>query len=232
MTYPPQPPGPPWAQGPQGGYPVGPPPKKSRTGLVAALIIVAILVVGGGGVTAYLLLDRDGPPGSGSGGSGDESRGARTAAQTYVRELEDALNTPLQDVDISKLEPVTCADDYTQMEDELTDAKESGQSASPGDEVRVQIRMKDFERTSDGAKFTMTQRAVGDDDSESLPMTVAEEDGDWKVCGAYDDGGDDGGGDGGGDEPSEEGPGEGPSGAPLPSEPPSGELPPNPIPTT
>jgi hypothetical protein len=210
------PPGP-WGPGPQGGYPVGPPPKKPRTGLVTALIIAAILVVGGGGVGAYLLLTRDDPRGEGSGAGGGEGGGARAAAQTYVRELESALNTPLRDVDLGKLEPVTCAGDYAKMQDELDNAKDYGESnsAAPNTEHKIRIRIKDFERTSDGATFTMTQREVGGDDADSTELTVAKEDGDWKVCGAYD-----------------ENPNSGPGGGGEEGQPSSGELPPNPIPTS
>jgi hypothetical protein len=211
----------PWAAGPP-GYPMGPPPKKPRTGLIATLIIVAILVVGGGGVGLYLLLNKD-DAGEGSGQGGGEGGGARAAAQTYVVELEKTLNTPPQDIDLAKLKPVTCGDDFARMQDELADAKDTGQSrsAEPGAEHKIRIRMKDFERTSDGATFTMTERVSGVEDTESKNMTVAKEDGDWKVCGAYGKdqsgggSGDSGGGDSGGDGSS-----------------PSNEIPPNPIPTT
>jgi hypothetical protein len=236
MTYPPQPPGPPqgpygpppgqgpYNQGPNpyqppwggpGGYPMGPPPKKSRTGLIATLIVVAILVVGGGGVAAYLLLGRDDDAGKDSGQGGGEGTGARGAAQTYVQELETALNTPGEQVDLSKLEPVTCAEDLTRMKDEFTPAKGDG----PGAETKVRIRMKDFERTADGATFTLTRRVTpGGQEPDSRDMTVAKEDAGWKVCGLFSSpGGDDNGdGDSGGDETSS----------------PSREVPPNPIPTT
>ena len=206
---------PPWAGGPP-GYPMGPPPKKSRTGLITTLVIVAILVVGGGGVGLYLLLSKD-DAGAGSGQGGGEGGGARAAAQTYVLELEKTLNTPPQDIDLAKLKPVTCADDLARMEDELADAKDEGQSrsAEPGTEHKIRIRMKDFERTSDGATFTMTERVSGVQDTESKNMTVAKEDGGWKVCGAYGEDQSGGGGDNGGDGSS-----------------PSREIPPNPIPTT
>ncbi len=262
MTYPPQPPGPPgpynqgpynqdpynqgpynqgppgqppWMQGPQGGFPpVGPPPKR-RTGLITALIIVAVLVVGGGGVGAYLLLRED-ERGKGSGGSGDEGGGARVAAQTYVRELENLLNTPLPEVDPAKLEPVTCADDFAKMSDDIEDAKDVGKSASasPGNERKIRLRLKDFERTADGATFTMTERVVGDSDADSKDLTVAKEGGDWRVCGFFDAGSSE---PGGGSEPSGEPSGEPssePSGGPgsEDSDPPaSGEVPPNPFPT-
>ena len=216
----------PWAQGPQGGFPpVGPPPPKRRTGLIATLIIVAILVVGGGGVGLYLFLTKDDPRGAGSGGDGDT--GPRAAAQTFVRELEKAGNAPTtQDIDVSPLKPVTCADDFAKLEDEVQDTKNSQQSENPNDQ-QVRIRMKDFERTSDGATFTMTTRQTGEGDGSSVKLSVAKEDGDWKVCGLYDNPGS--------VDPSEDG---GPSGGPGsvdPSEgdepPASGEIPPNPFPT-
>jgi hypothetical protein len=245
MTYPPQPPGPPqgpygppppgppqgpYNQGPNpyqpqppwaGGYPMGPPPKKPRTGLIATLIIVAILVVGGGGVATYLLINKD-DPGAGSGQGSGEGGGAREAAQTYVLELENALNTPVQDVDLGKLEPITCTEDFAKMRDDLDAAKDLGQSSSaaPGNDGKIRIRLKDFERTSDGGTFTLTRRVAGDGgDSDSRNMTVtrksvAKQDVGWVVCGLY-------------GEPGDDQPG-GDSSDPSPSR----ELPPNPIPTT
>ncbi|MGH3881042.1 MAG: hypothetical protein ACRDSK_28800 [Actinophytocola sp.] len=203
----------PWQQDPwaPGGFPVGPPPSKPRTGLITALIIVSILVIGGGAVGAYFLLGDEGDPGAGSGG--DEDRSARAAAQTYVRELEKALNTEIADVDLAPLKPVTCRDDFTQMEDDIADAKEFAESysatPSPGD--RIRIRMKDFERTSEGATFLLTERQVGDGDEQTRNMTVAREDGEWRVCGVYEEGSEDG---------SEDGSST------------SREVPPNPIPTS
>lgn len=212
-----------WAGGPPGGFPVGPPPKKPRTGLIATLIIVAILVVGGGGVGAYLLINKA-DPGAGSGQGGGEGGGARAAAQTYVRELENALNTPVQDVDLGRLEPLTCTEDFAKMEDDLDAAKDHGQSdsAAPGNDGKIRIRLKDFERTSDGGKFTLTRRlagggGVGDSDTRDMTVTrktVAKQDAGWVICGLYNEpGGDQSGGDS--NDPS-----------------PSRELPPNPIPTT
>jgi hypothetical protein len=183
-------PQPPWAGGPP-GYPMGPPPKKPRTGLIATLIIVAILVVGGGGVAAYLLLGRDDEAGKGSGQGGGEGGGARAAAQTYVLELEKALNAPVQEVDLGKLKPVTCGEDFAKMEDDLADAKGRGESTSagPGDEGKIRIRLKDFERTPDGAKFTLTEReAGGGGDEQTRDMTVAKEGAGWQVCGLYEKG--------------------------------------------
>lgn len=242
MTYPPPPPGPygqqppdpyqqgpnpyqqqpPWAAGPQGGFPMGPPPKKPRTGLIASLIIVAILVVGGGGVAAYFLVNKDDKNDSGQGGGTDG--GPRAAAQTYVQELEKALNAGPKDADIGPLKPVTCGEDFSRMTDELEDAKDfqESNSASP-DEVQVRIRMKDFKEESGSATFTMALQVVGNGDgADSQKMDVAKEGDDWKVCGLYKKDQEDGGGD-------ENQPGGGPSGG---SEPSSGEIPPNPIPTT
>jgi hypothetical protein len=250
MTYPPQPPGPPgpynqgpygqdpyqqgppgqtpWAQGPQGGFPpVGPPPPKRRTGLIATLIIVAIMVIGGGGVGLYLYLSKDDRRGSGSGGDGDT--GPRAAAQTFVRELEKAGNAKtVQDIDISPLEPVTCADDYAKLTDEVQDTKQSQQSARPNDQ-QVRLRMKDFKETGDGATFTMTTRlTAGDGEESSVQLSVGKESGDWKVCGLYE-------GDPGGVNPTEDGdPSGGPTDAPGSEDgdpPASGEVPPNPFPS-
>jgi hypothetical protein len=232
MTYPPQGPygqqppdpyqqgpyqqQPPWAGGPQGGFPMAPPPKRPRTGLIASLIIVAILVVGGGGVGLYFLLNKEKNNGPGGGGGTGDAGTAREAAETYVRELEKALNTELQEVDLTPLEPVACSEDYGKMSDELQDAKDYDRtaSASPGPQEEIQLRMEDFKETSDGATFTMTERESGDDDSDDRNMTVAKEGGDWKVCGIYEDGG--------GETP--------PTGEDGPSQAPSGEVPPNPFP--
>ncbi|MPZ79348.1 MAG: hypothetical protein GEV28_02715 [Actinophytocola sp.] len=220
--YPPQPPQTPWGAGDQGGFPVGPPPAKPRTGLITSLVIVAILVVGGGGVGAYLLLGKDDDTGSGGGG-GD----ARSAAESYVGKLTTILNTDLQDIDLHPLQPLACAGDYEKLDEEIEDARDfsKSHSASPGDQPEVGLTMKDYEPTSDGATFTLTQ-TVEDDDGDSRKMTVAKEDGDWTVCGLYRDededrpsptadNGDDHDGDGDGDRPST-----------------SRRLPPNPIPTT
>jgi hypothetical protein len=235
MTYPPQGPGPygqqppdpfqqgpyqqqpPWAVGPQGGFPMGPPPKQPKTGLITSLIIVAILVVGGGGVGLYFLLNKeDRNDGTGDGGSG-EGGTARGAAQTYVRELENALNTKLQDVDLAPLEPVTCGKDFSEMSDELAEAKDYGESNRPAPTPeKIQIRMEDFKESADGATFTMTEREAGDDDTDSRNMTVAKEGGGWKVCGIYEN-------NGGGSPPTAEEGG--------PSQAPSGEAPPNPFPS-
>lgn len=182
--YPPQPPQTPWGSGDQGGFPLGPPPSKPRTGLITSLIIVAILVVGGGGVGAYLLLgDKDDTEG-GTGGGGD----ARAAAESYVGELKTILNADLQDVDLGPLQPLACAGDYEKIDEEVEDARDfsKSHSASPGDQPEIDLTMKDFETTSDGATFTLTM-LVEDDDGDSRTMTVAEEDGAWAVCGLYRD---------------------------------------------
>jgi hypothetical protein len=209
---------PPWAAGPPGGFPMGPPPKKSRTGLIASLIIVAILVVGGVGL--YFLLNKDDPSGSGGG----EDGGARAAADTYIRELETALNTEPKDADLSKLEPVTCGEDFSTMTDELEDARQDepdgdtpeSTGGSP-DELEFRLVMKGFKETSGGAAFTMDMRLsdAGDENTATQKkMTVAKDGGDWKVCGLYEEEGD--------SPPTEDGPGQAPS----------GEVPPNPFPPT
>lgn len=187
--YPQQPNVPPWVGGPQGGFPMGPPPPKRRKGLIATLIIVAILVVGGGGVGAYLLLTREDDPepaaGGGNGGDGD----VRTVAETFVREFETALNTErIEDVDIGPLEPVTCGEDYTQMRDELEDARDFAETNSPaqGERAQVELELTDFTSDADGGAFTMTQSTDGEE-GPTREMTVAKEDDDWQVCGLYDE---------------------------------------------
>jgi hypothetical protein len=249
MTYPPQPPPgpygppppdpyqqgpnpyqqnpyqqPPWAAGPQGGFPMAPPPKKPRTGLITTLIIVAILVIGGGAVGAYFLLNKDDHETSGK----DAGGSARSAANTYVTALQKVLNTPLKDVDVTPLKPVTCGGDFTKMTDEVRDAKDFGESdtAAPPTQDEVRITIEKFEQTSDGADFTMTRRVSGEQHTESKDMTVAKEGGDWKVCGLYKSSSKPGGGQPGGDQP---GGGTPPTGGE--EQPSKGEIPPNPIPT-
>jgi hypothetical protein len=200
-----------WATGPPGGFPVGPPPKKSRTGLIATLIIVAILVVGGGGFGLYLLLNKDDPADS----EGGEDDGARAAADTYIRELETALNTEPKDADLSKLEPVTCSKDLSVMTDELDGNTPESTGGSP-DEPEFRLVMKGFKETPDGATFTMDMRLsdAGDENTATQKkMTVAKDGDDWKVCGLYE---------GSDSPPTEDSPGQAPS----------GEVPPNPIPPT
>ncbi|HWM07485.1 MAG TPA: hypothetical protein VNP92_34565 [Actinophytocola sp.] len=166
---------------------MGPPPKKSRTGLIATLIILAILVVGGGGVGAYLLLSREDDPKPG--GNGDTADSARAAADTYVKEMETALNTErVQDVDVSPLEPVACGEDYTRMRDEVEDARDFDEDAttSQEDRPRIEVSIEDFKADDESGSFTMTQIADGDE-GPTREMTVAKENGDWKVCGLYED---------------------------------------------
>jgi hypothetical protein len=233
MTYPPQGPygqqppdpyqqgpyqqQPPWAVGPQGGFPMGPPPKKPRTGLIATLIIVSILVVGGGGFGLYVLINKENKD---NGGGGDGGGTAREAAQTYVDELETVLNAGPRKADLAPLEPVTCGADYAKMSDQIEDSKDAPETgAEVPDGVEFGLEMKGFKETSDGATFTLalqiTGLGPGDEGSDDKKMTVAKEDGAWKVCGIFE-------GVGGGGPPTGE---DGPSQAP------SGEVPPNPFPS-
>jgi hypothetical protein len=160
---------------------VGPPPSKPRTGLITSLIIVAILVVGGGGVGAYLLLSKDNKASGDSGGSDP-----RSVAETYVSKLKTLLNTDLADIDLQPLRPLACADDYRRLDKEISDARDFSKSysASPGKAPQFDLTMRSYEATSQGATFTLVQTADGDK-SESRDMTVAKENGDWKVCGLY-----------------------------------------------
>ena len=190
MTYPPQQPGPygsqdpygqqrygapPWGQQP--GYPVGPPPKKSRAGLVTALVIVAVLVLGGGGVAAFLLLKDDG------GGSGSGGATPRAAADEFTSVLGTTLSADLKDVDLAPLEPLTCGDDYEQLTDELADARRDPDSSTEARE-KTTFGVTNFTEEGDGATFDMTQKR-GDDQSDPLEMDVTKEDGHWVVCGLY-----------------------------------------------
>jgi hypothetical protein len=231
MTYPPQQPGPygpqdpygqqPYGQQPYGqpqwgqpAYPVGPPPKKSRTGLIVALVIVAVLVVGGGGVTAFLLLKNDE-----GGGAADGGDGPRATADQFVMELGKQLSMELQNVDLKALRSLTCGDDFGKLSDELADARESSASDTKSPErVSVMFTISDFKETSDGAAFTMTPRRDGEDE-DPMSMTVLKENENWVVCGLY----------GSGEE--REAPGSAPSSGGSGASSPNGSIP-NPIPKT
>lgn len=219
--YPPQQPPsqtPPWLAGGPGGFPAfEPEPKKSRGGLIA-VIIVAVLVLGGGGFGLYLLLSKDdGNPSSeeGGGGGGGGGEDARAVAEKYVDELETAVNTEIQDIDLSSLEPVTCADDFERMEREIGDAQDNGESSSnqPGS---IEVGMKDFESSGDTGSFTLTQKVDGEEGPDQ-EMSMAKEEDSWKVCGLYGSSEEPTG------EPSDDEPTDGPAS--------EGEVP-NPIPTT
>jgi hypothetical protein len=215
MTYPPQQPGPygpqqPYGQQPQGpygpntpwsgqqpGFPMGPPPPKRKAGLIASLIIVAILVVGGGGVGLYFLLSNDKKESSANGGAGDDDKSddPRAAADAYVKALEKAINTKdLADVDLKPLKPLTCKDDFTQLEDELESAQDDAQTASPEPRPKIDVSIDNFKADKKGATFTLVREADGDSDERE--MDVLKESDSWRVCGLYRD--DDSGGGGGG----------------------------------
>ena len=203
MTYPPQQPGPygqqgPWGQpqgqppyhqppsqtppwlanGPEGFPSFEPEPKKSKAGPITTLVIVGLLVLGGGGFGLWMLLSKEEDPAAG-GGDGDSD--ARAAAEKYVQELEKTVNTDIQDIDLSPLEPLTCADDFTRMEREIGDAQAAGQTTQP---ESIEVAMEDFQSTEDSGSFTLTQTVDGEP-GEDRDMTLAKEDGAWKVCGLY-----------------------------------------------
>jgi len=170
-----------WGQQP--GYPVGPPPKKSRTGLITTLVIVAVLVIGGGGVAAFLLLKKDG-----GGGSGSET--PRATADTFTRELGSALSSKIKNVDLSPLKALTCADDYKQLSGDLK-AAQSGSTAPSGDGEKTTFTISNYKDTSGGATFDMTPKR-GSDEADPLNMKVLKESDHWVVCGLYSgDSGDD-----------------------------------------
>ncbi len=211
MTYPPQQPGPygqdpygqqpnygqsPWGQQPdpygqspwgdQQGFPMGPPPPKKKGGLMAALIIVAILVIGGGGAGLYFLLKND-ETDPGGGGSSKED-GPRAAADAFTEEMQKLVNSALQDIDLSPLKPYVCGDDYTRLDEELTEAKEeledipSATDGPPTEQIKVSVQ--DFKETDDGATFNFHRETEGGDGDEQ-ELKVVEEGESWVVCGLY-----------------------------------------------
>lgn len=242
MSYPPQGPGPygpqdpynqqpygqqPYGQQPYGqqsqygapqwgqGYPVGPPPKKSRTGLIATLVIVAVLVVGGGGVAAFLLLRDDG---------GTATDTPRQAADAFTKELGTQLSRPLSDIDLAPLKPLTCADDFKELTDELTDARDSQSSGSgaPDAPNDVTFSVSNFKESGEGATFDMTTKE-GSKEQDPTPMEVVKESDRWVACGLYAD-----------DRPQEDGQPTGPTSGSEESEDGGGidTSIPNPIPTS
>jgi hypothetical protein len=166
-----------WGQQP--GFPPGPPPRKSRTGLITVLVIVAVLVVGGGGVAAFLLLKDDGGGGGGTAGGGDDT--PRATADAFTQALGVAISTPVEDVDLTPLKPLTCADDYQQLSDELAGARGEGNSEPP---EKATFTVTNFTESGDGATFDMTQKQ-GDLEPEPRKMEVTKEDGRWVACGLY-----------------------------------------------
>lgn len=223
--FPQQPPSPtpPWLTNDPGGFPsFEPDPKKPRGGLIAVVVIVALLVLGGGGFGLWMLLSKDDSTSNGGGGGGGGGEGgadARAVAEQYVEELEATVNTEIEDIELSSMEPLTCADDFQRMEQEIGDAQANGDSA-PTRPGSIEIGMKDFQSTEDKGSFLLTQKVDGKEGPDQ-EMTMAKEDGDWKVCGLYD-------GSSAPADPSEE-PGED---EPTDDGPASGGQVPNPIPTT
>jgi hypothetical protein len=163
-----------WGQQP--GYPVGPPPKKSRTGLITTLVVVAVLVIGGGGVAAFLLL-RD---------NGSSAENPRAAADAYTKELGTQLSKPIETVDLEPLKPLACDKDFKELTDELASARDYQASATEKpDAKKVTFSISDFKETSDGASFKMTPKPEGEGTEDPIDMTVTKEKDTWVVCGLY-----------------------------------------------
>lgn len=222
--FPPQPPSqaPPWLTNGPGGFPsFEPDPKKPRTGLIVTLIIVGVLVLGGGGFGVWMLLSKDDPSPGGGGGGGDDGPDARTVAEQYVSELEKTVNTPIEEIDLAPMESVTCGDDFERMDREIGDAQAAAREGSDAPEPpgTIEVGMTDFQSTADSGSFTLTQTVDGSDGPDTK-MTMAMEDGDWRVCGLY-----------GSAAPQEPSAAE-PTGSEPSAEEPSGDRPvPNPIPS-
>lgn len=160
--------------GPQPGYPVGPPPKKSRTGIILA--VVAILVVAGGGVAAFLLLRDKG-----------SAESPRAAADSYTQELGTQLSKPVESVDLEPLKPLTCASDFKELTDELASARDEQNGATEKPKTqKVTFSVSDFKETGDGASFKMTPKPAGEDAEDPMDMKVSKENNAWVVCGLYD----------------------------------------------
>ncbi|HEX6361162.1 hypothetical protein [Actinophytocola sp.] len=169
----------------QPSYPVGPPPKKSRTGLITTLVIVAVLVVAGGGVAAFLLL-KDNTTTAG----GDTPR---EAADAFVGELGNQLSKPVAEVDLGALRSLTCGSDYGTLTDDLAEAREKQSSATKKpDPEKVSFAISNFKETSDGASFDMTPKHDGEEE-DPMSMRVLKENDSWVVCGLYDKEQEDGG---------------------------------------
>jgi hypothetical protein len=212
MTYPPQqPPGGPdpygqppnpygqqygqqWGGTQPGGFPVGPPPPKSRTGLISALIIGAIVLVGGGGAGAYFLLSKengDDKP------KADNSGDPKPVAEKFATEFEKVLNTEAGDVSLEPLKPLLCSSDLEDLRSEVDREKTEDRpnsdpttSQQKGDD-EAKVSVDDFAATGDKAEFTLVVAYPERDITEDATMRKA--DGGWQVCGLYDD---DGGGGG------------------------------------
>src|SRR5262245_28517087 len=95
--------------GQQPGYPVGPPPKRPRTGLIATLIIVGVLALGGGGAGIYFLTKSDDSNNSGGGApaNGDDPQ---SVAQKFADVYENAVNSDLADFNVNDFKPIMCGD--------------------------------------------------------------------------------------------------------------------------
>lgn len=250
MTYPPQQPGPhgqqnqwgqpqpgqfppqqqppsqapPWVAGGGGGYPgFDQQPRKSKGPKIALVVILVLLVLGGGGFGAWMLLNKDDDT-KNTGGGGDGGGDARAAAETYVRELQTAINTKIENIDLSALEPVTCADEFKLMEKQIGQAQQDGDVAG-GDPGSVEVGLKDFTSSGEKASFLLTQTVEGKK-APDHEMSVAKENGDWKVCGLYEFDSS------GQEDPSEGTPTDEPTDGPIDEPPISNEPVPNPIPTT
>ena len=213
MTYPPQqpPPGPdPYGQPPNpygqqwggtqpGGFPVGPPPPKPKTGLIAALIIGAIVLVGGGGAGAYLLLSKE----DGDGGSEETAQNAgdpKTVAKKFATEFEKVLNADPEDVSLEPLKPLVCSGDLEKLQGEVEDQQDQDTpntgpttSRQEEDDVEAKVSVDDFRAEGDKAEFTLVVGYEGERDITE-DATMAKADGGWQVCGLYDKDDDSGGG--------------------------------------
>ena len=166
-----------WGQQPGYGYPPGPPPKKSRTGLVTTLVIVAVLLVGGGAVAAFLLLKDN------AGGGGDPGGSPRAAADAFAEKLGAAVSSKPEDASLDAVKPLMCASDYKELNDELQDAKKDDDAGEQPEKTTFAVT--NFKEEGEGATFDMTQKR-GDDERDPLAMEVTKENGDWVVCGLYD----------------------------------------------
>jgi hypothetical protein len=202
MTYPPQQPGPygpdpygqqppgygqqpPWA-GP-GAYPVGPPPRKSRSGPIVTLIIVGILVLGGGGVGLYFLTrDDNGPGGDGPPPGGDP----QAVAERAIDIIERTINSDLEDFDAEGLKPLMCAEDFeraaAERENTLDKRQSSGRRPSrlPAGE-QVELTVSDVRVDGDRGTFTVTEKQ-GDDRPRDRELDLVRTNGAWQVCGFSD----------------------------------------------
>ncbi|TDV44911.1 hypothetical protein [Actinophytocola oryzae] len=200
----------------QPGYPVGPPPRKSRTGLITTLVIVAVLVIGGGVAAFFLLRDN----GSGS------AENPRAAADSFVKELGTQLSKSVDSVDLSALKPLTCSSDYDKLNAELKDAKEQQSTATKkAGAKKVSFSISDFKESNGGATFTMTPKSEDGKGENPLDMTVQKSGDNFVVCGLYGKQGEEpGGGSTGGETSSSGGDDDGDGG--------NGGSIPNPIPKT